>query len=113
MDEFTFQDLASAVFRRIGDALEDEDPDAVDYECTGDVVTLTLRGAQKCVLNTQRAARQIWLAASARAWHFSWDAASGTWLDDRGRGEELFETIARVVEKASGVKVAFSREALS
>ncbi len=105
MDEPTYQKLADAAFRAIGDAFESVDPDVVDCEAAGDVVTLTLRGGRKCVVNTQRPARQIWLAANARAWHFSWDAERGSWLDDKGHGDELFATIARVVKEGTGLDV--------
>jgi CyaY protein len=107
MDESTYQKLADAAFRAIGDAFESIDPDVVDCEAAGDVVTLTLRGGKKCIVNTQRPARQIWLAASARAWHFSWDAESRLWLDDKGRGDELFATIARIVKDEAGADVRF------
>jgi CyaY protein len=107
MDESTYQELADKAFRAIGDAFEDVDTEVVDCEIAGDVVTLTLRGGKKCIVNTQRPARQIWLAASARAWHFSWDANAGRWLDDKGRGDELFATIARIVKDEAGADVRF------
>ena len=110
MDERTYQKLADMAFRAIGDAFDDVDPEAVDCEFAGDVVTLTMRGGQKCVVNTQRPARQIWLAANARAWHFSWDEARQAWLDDKGRGDELYATIADVVKQATGVGVSFERQ---
>jgi CyaY protein len=107
MDESTYQRLTDAAFRAIGDAFEDVDPEIVDCEIAGDVVTLTVRGGKKCIVNTQRPTRQIWLAASARAWHFSWDAGTGRWLDDKGRGDELFATIARIVKEEAGAEVRF------
>ena len=107
MDESQFQRLADDAFRAIGDAFEDVDADLVDCEVAGDVVTLTLPGGKKCVVNTQRPTRQIWLAAASRAWHFSWDEGAGRWFDDKGRGDELFATIARVAKEGAGVDVAF------
>jgi iron-sulfur cluster assembly protein CyaY len=107
MDERTYQELADQVFRAIGDAFEDVDADVVDCESSGDVVTLTLRGGGKCIVNTQRPARQIWLAATARAWHFSWDEERRRWVDDKGSGDELFSTIVRVVKQTTGTDVTF------
>jgi CyaY protein len=107
MEESTYQKLADEAFRSIEDAFEEVDPDIVDCEIAGDVVTLTMRGAGKCIVNTQRPTRQIWLAASARAWHFSWDEAHKRWVDDKGRGDELYATIARVVKQATGADVTF------
>jgi CyaY protein len=108
MDERTFQELAGAALRKIGDALETVDSDLVDFDSAGDVVTLTLRHGRKCVVNTQRAARQIWVAANARAWHFSWDPSAGKWFDDKGGGNELLATVARIVRDTSGVDLAFT-----
>ncbi len=107
MDESTYQRLADAAFRSIGDAFENVDPEIVDCESGGDVVTLTLPGGKRCVVNTQRPARQIWLAANARAWHFSWDAAGARWMDDKGHGDELFATLSRIVKEATGADVRF------
>jgi CyaY protein len=107
MDESSFQMLADQAFSAIGDAFDDVDPDIVDCEVAGNVVTLTLPGGKRCIVNTQRPTRQIWFAANARAWHFSWDANTRRWMDDKGRGDELFATIANVVKDAVGLDLAF------
>ncbi len=107
MDESTYLKLADQAFRTIGDAFDDVDPELVDCELAGDVVTLTLRGGKKCIVNTQRPTRQIWLAAGARAWHFSYDEVARRWVDDKGRGDELFATIARIAKEEAGADVRF------
>ena len=106
MDEKAYQHLADATFKRIEDALKDVDPDQVDVERAGDVLTLTFAGGKKCVVNTQRPTRQIWLAANARAWHFSYDEPSGKWLDDKGEGVELLSRVAGIVKEQAGVDLA-------
>ena len=77
MDESTYQQLADKTFRVIVDAFEHVDTDLVDCEIAGDVVTLTFAGVKRCIINTQRPVRQIWIAANARAWHFSWTRRAG------------------------------------
>ena len=69
----------------------------------GDVVTLTFANGKKCVVNTQRPTRQIWLAANARAWHFSYEEASGKWLDDKGQNVELLAQVAAIVKEHANV----------
>ncbi len=105
MDEASYQQLADRTFKRIEDALVDVDAEDVDVERSGDVVTLTFKGNKRCVLNTQRPTRQIWLAANARAWHFSYDAARDVWVDDKQPAVELFAILADVVKQGSGVAI--------
>lgn len=100
--------LADATFKRLERAFEDADPDVCDCERAGDVVTLTFKGGKRCIVNTQRPTQQIWLAASARGWHFSFDANTDAWLDDKGTGDELFATLARVVKESCGLDVHFA-----
>lgn len=103
MDESRYQQLADVAFRKIESMLEDVDADDVDVERAGDVITLTFRDKKKCVVNTQRPTRQIWLAANARAWHFGYDEAAERWMDDKGQGIELFVRIAEIVKEHAGV----------
>jgi len=102
LDEATYNQKISSVFRRILDAVDRLDPDLVDAESTGDMVTLTSARGEKCVVNTQRAVRQIWVAGKGQGIHFSYDASADVWGDDKGRGLELFAFIADVVEAITG-----------
>lgn len=104
MDDQTYQHAADDMFSRVEDMFVDVDADDVDVERSGGTITLTFRDKSKCVLNTQRPTRQLWLAAQARAWHFSFDAARGAWLDDKGQGDELLTTIRAIAARA-GVRV--------
>ena len=106
MEENRYQDLADAALAAIEGMLDDVDADDVDLERAGDVVTLTFKNGKKAVVNTQRPTRQIWLAANARAWHFSFDEPSGRWLDDKGEGLELIEQIAAIVKEQANVDLA-------
>ena len=108
MENSEYQKLADVAFRRIERAFADVDPDDADCELAGDVLTFTFKGGAKCIVNTQRPTRQIWLAATSRAWHFSYDAATGAWMDDKGQGTELFSLVAKIVKDASGLDVAIS-----
>jgi len=103
MDESTYQVLADKALRRIEDGFKDVDPDLVDCEQAGDVLTLTFKDGKRAVVNTQRPTRQLWLAANARAWHFSYDAGKSQWLDDKGQGVDLFEQIGRIFQDGAGV----------
>ncbi|XXF80082.1 iron donor protein CyaY [Myxococcaceae bacterium GXIMD 01537] len=102
MDEARYSQLTSAAFKRILAAADTLDPDLLEADSTGDMVTLTSRTREKCVINTQRAVRQVWVAGKSQGIHFSYDEASGTWKDDKGRGLELFSFVADVVRELTG-----------
>ena len=106
MDERTYHELISRSFRAIEDALETVVPDVVETSNTGDALTLTFKSGVRCVLNTQRPVRQLWMAARDTAWHVSWDEGQSAWLDDRGRGLELRATLAGVIKQQSDLDVA-------
>lgn len=105
-DEATYLRLADATFRKVLDAFEKVDPDDVDaFQSTSDVVTLACRDGVRCVLNTQRPLRQLWLAAGANAWHFDYDAGTSRWIDDKGGAVELFACLRSIVKKHGGVEL--------
>lgn len=109
MDESRYQKLADVALRTIEDMLENVDAEVVDVERSGDVLNLTFADGKKAVINTQRPTRQIWLAASSRAWHFDYHepdgAIAGRWLDDKGQGVELFAQIAAIVKASADVEI--------
>jgi iron donor protein CyaY len=104
MDEREFEVLAADAWRRLIDLFEDIDSDDADVEQSGDVIRIDYRGGGRMVLNTQRPARQLWLAGGAHAWHFSFEPVARQWLDDKGRGE-LFATLANLTEQAIGLRL--------
>jgi len=106
LEETRYLALADAAFKRIERAFADVDADDADLERAGDVVTILFRGGKKCIVNTQRPTRQVWVAANARAWHFSYDEAKDAWYDDKDPATELYATIAAIVREASGVALA-------
>ncbi len=108
MDEHEFERRAAEAWKRVLDLFDDVDPDEADVEPSGDVIRIDFRGGRRVVLNTQRPARQIWLAGGARAWHFSFEPKSGRWYDDKGRGDELLATLAAPPKEAVGLDLSFS-----
>lgn len=105
MDERRYQDLAREAFRKLLDLFDAIDAEDADVEPGGDVIRITYRGGARVVMNTQRPARQIWLAGGSRAWHFSYDDTKSAWLDDKS-AEELFSVIAQLTQDAIGIHLA-------
>ena len=102
MDEQRFRHLADDTFRRILDGYEAIDADEADVDTAGNTINVTFGNGQRCVVNTQAAVSQIWLAGGQSGWHFSYDEGSGRWLHDKGTGDELFAVLSRLTQQAIG-----------
>ncbi|OGI55916.1 MAG: iron donor protein CyaY, partial [Candidatus Muproteobacteria bacterium RBG_19FT_COMBO_61_10] len=71
------------VLLRIEQAVEDSGVD-IDFENAGDILTLEFSNGSKIIINKQSAANQIWVAARAGGFHYSFDAAKNLWINDQG-----------------------------
>jgi CyaY protein len=103
MDEGTFDKAARDELRAIEDAFADIDPDDVEVSTSDGVLRLDLRDGTKIVINSHRAARQIWMAAVASAWHFD-PATDGTWIAAKS-GDELRATLTRLLKDHIGIEL--------
>jgi CyaY protein len=104
MDESTFDSQGRQELTYIEERLSDVDPDDVEITTSDGVLTLTLRDGVRVVINTHRAARQIWMAAVASAWHFDPPADPGQpWRT--ADGQELRPTLRAVIHQRIGLEV--------
>ncbi|HWM88341.1 MAG TPA: iron donor protein CyaY [Kofleriaceae bacterium] len=104
-DEANFDHIGRAELAYIEEKLADVDPDDVEISSSDGMLTLALRDGVRIVINTHRAARQIWMAAVASAWHFDpprGDAAGG-WRT--AAGDELRATVKSVIQERIGLSV--------
>lgn len=104
LEESAFDELARAELRHIEDQLMDVDPDLVDVSSSDGVLRLDLKDGVRVVVNSHRAARQIWMAAVSSAWHFDYDDADGRWRAGR-TGEELRETLVAIVKERVAISL--------
>ena len=102
MDEPTFERQAREALHHIEEALMDVDPDDVEIGVADGILRLDLRDGTKIVVNSHRAARQIWMAAVSTAWHFD-PEPDGCWRSKGG--DELHATLSRVVRERIGVEL--------
>src|ERR1700761_1594011 len=103
MDDVTFDQVARDELHTIEDALANVDPDDIDVSTSEGVLRLDLRDGTRIVINSHRAARQIWMAAVASAWHFD-PAGEGQWTASR-TGEALRPTLAKLLHDRIGLSV--------
>jgi CyaY protein len=105
LSETEFERVADAMLRALDGALSDLDGLEVDLE--SGILTLEFSDGVKYVVNSHRAARQIWMAAERSAWHFDL-AADGRWIATK-TGDELWAAIEGVVGRKLGRAVALAR----
>ena len=97
---------ADACLKRVERWVTRLDHDDLDCNPGDGLLVLEFEDGTRFVLNRQSAAGQMWLAAGARAWHYNWDEARATWVDDRD-GHDLYGRIAAVVGDKLGRQLAF------
>jgi iron-sulfur cluster assembly protein CyaY len=99
MNETEFDALAGQALARVEAALEASGVDA-DFELKeGGVLEIEFADRSKIIVNRHGAARQVWIAARAGGFHFSWDGVA--WRDTRD-GTELFAALSKLVSAQSG-----------
>jgi CyaY protein len=104
MDDAGFDRVARDELHELESAFSDIDPDDVEVNTSEGVLRLDLRDGTRIVINSHRAARQIWMAAVASAWHFD-PADNGVWRAPK-TGEELRPTLARLLRERIGLTVS-------
>jgi CyaY protein len=109
ISESEFDALAAKTLERIMAVVDDEDPDVVEAIPSSGVVRLDFQGRrQPWIVNSQRAALQIWVAAERRAWHFAYagDGEVLRWKHTKS-DDELFATLEGLLSEHAGVSVEF------
>ncbi len=111
MDDEEFDRISRDELAHLEDALSEVDPDECEVSTSDGVLKLALRDGTRIVINSHRAARQIWMAAVSTAWHFDPVAdtrqgeAPATWRATR-TNEDLRPTLARVLHERIGLDVS-------
>jgi CyaY protein len=109
ISEADYDALALPELRALVHALDELELSGVECELSSDILTLELDGGARYVLNSHRAARQIWMAAERSAWHFDWEPARSAWIAKK-TGDELWSTLSRVLTSKLGQPVTLARE---
>jgi CyaY protein len=102
MTESEFHRAVDAVLARIETSVENEE--GLDVDLESGILTVTCPDATRVIVNRQTPNREIWVAARSGGFHFSF--RDGQWRDTRS-GDELFASLARVIESQAGVRVGW------
>ena len=102
MDEQSFDKLAGDELRRLDAALGAIAE--LEVDSTGDVITVEFEDGATFVINSHRAAKQVWVSAEMSASHYAFDAKLGRWFDTKS-GEELWDRLSGGVSRKLGREV--------
>jgi CyaY protein len=100
----TTEALTEQEFERVADealiALDSAltDLDGLEASLQMGILTLEFADGTRYVVNSHRAAKQIWMAAERSAWHFDYRAGEKRWVASKN-GDELWATLAAVASR--------------
>lgn len=106
LDERAYDERALPELRALVAALDGVDD--MEAELSSDILSLEFSDGTKYVINSHRAARQIWMAAERSAWHFDWLPEEERWVAQK-TGDELWSTLERLLSKKLNRGVALSK----
>lgn len=103
MTDSEYLTRAEAVLAAIERASDDIDAD-IEFERTGNVLTLEFENKTKIIVNLQPPMHEIWIAAKAGGFHFKF--VDGEWRDTRS-GQEFFAALSQYASQQAGEPVEF------
>lgn len=109
ISEQDYEARALPELRALVDALDKLELSGIDCELSSDILTIELESGSRYVVNSHRAARQIWMAADSSAWHFDWDPDRSAWIAKK-TGDELWTTLSRILSSKLAQPVALDRD---
>jgi CyaY protein len=105
LSEQAYEEAADRALRALERGIGEIQGD-LEVDLASGILTVEFEDGEKYVINSHRAARQIWMAAERSAWHF--DHRDGRWVSSKG-GEELWSTVEGVLSRKLGRAVALPR----
>ena len=99
ISEQEFERLADQELRALERGLGDLD--GLEADLQSGILTIEFTDGLKYVVNSHRAARQIWMAAERSAWHFDFQPAASRWVASKS-GDELRAALSGVVSRKVG-----------
>ncbi|GMQ48030.1 iron donor protein CyaY [Vibrio sp. 10N] len=98
MNDTEFHQLVDAQLQNIEEAIDESGAD-IDYEVTGNVMTLEFEDRSQIIINRQEPMHEIWLASKSGGFHFK--LIEGKWTCSK-TGLELMAMVKEECEKHTG-----------
>lgn len=101
MNETEFHQLVDIQMQNIEEAIDGSEAD-IDYEVTGNVMTLEFENRSQIIINRQEPMKEIWLASKSGGFHFK--LIDDKWTCSK-TGMELFEMVKEECVKHAGEEI--------
>ncbi|GAB7218900.1 iron donor protein CyaY [Vibrio comitans] len=101
MKDSEFHQLADEQLTNIEQAIEDSGAD-IDFETSGNVMTLEFEDRTQIIINKQEPMREIWLASKSGGYHFAMQ--EGAWICSK-TGLELMALVKSECEKQADEEI--------
>ncbi len=101
MNDTEFHQLVDIQMQNIEEAIDDSEAD-IDYEVTGNVMTLEFENRSQIIINRQEPMKEIWLASKSGGFHFK--LVDDKWTCSK-TGMELFEMVKEECVKHAGEEI--------
>lgn len=105
--ESEYDALAAPELQRLVTSIDALPHEALEAELASDILTVEFSDGSRYVVNSHRAARQIWLSAERSAWHFDYQREAKAWVASK-TGDELWSTISRLLSAKLGQPVTLA-----
>jgi CyaY protein len=99
-----FRARVAAVLRAVARDLDAVDSDEFDVHLSEGNLYVEFERGDDFVLSQQAPVSELWLAADRKAWHFRPEAPGARWVE-RDTGQDLSETLSRLLSERLGVPV--------
>ncbi|MBN3764590.1 iron donor protein CyaY [Burkholderia sp. Ac-20365] len=101
MSDSEYLTRAEAVLAAIERSLDDTDAD-IEFERSGNVLTLEFENGTKIIVNLQPPMQEIWIAAKSGGYHFRY--VDGAWKDTRN-DTEFYSALSEYATQQAGEPV--------
>lgn len=101
MNDTEFHQLVDQMLEQIEQMIDDSGAD-IDYETSGNVMTLDFEDRSQIVINRQEPMHEIWLASKSGGFHFQY--TDQQWICSK-TGLELIALLRQECEKHAGESI--------
>ena len=108
MTDLEFMDIAEKLLRAVErscDSINETSDADIDNQRSGGMITLSFPNRSQIVINLQKPLHEIWMAAKAGGYHYTFDGQA--WQDTKGHGE-FFAHLSQLASEQSGLPLQFA-----